>query len=170
VRNNGRPRRWDRQRRDLVDSLWALPYNSAYDYGAHDNAARCVLNGRFVGVQPHDDTDSDLLGAALNTTFVIVTRLLEGVSTGSEGAYDVGPPAARLVRIPDPRKFQEPGTAKVREVLATMRRENVMPAAPDRQGEVSNLRRSLDMRSLSSSVRQIGQEFSEQVPLGRAAC
>lgn len=78
---------------------------------------RRVLNGRFVGVEPHARTNSDLLGAALNSTFVILTRLLEGVSTGSEGAYDVGPPAARLMVIPDPRRFTAAGEVKVREVL-----------------------------------------------------
>lgn len=39
----------------------------------------------------------------LNSTFTTVSRLLEGVSTGNEGAFDVGPPSVRLMRIPDPR-------------------------------------------------------------------
>lgn len=145
VKDNGRPGRWDRQRRDLVDGPWALPYNSAYDYGAHDNAVRRVLNGRWVGVQPRDDIDSDLLGAALNSTFTILTRLLEGVSTGTEAAYDVGPPAARLIHVPDPRQMtHRSGVKQVRDALADMRHTNVLPPAPNRHGEVDPLRRKLD--------------------------
>jgi hypothetical protein len=150
VQNNGQPGRWDRQRRELVNGPWALPYNSAYDYGAHDNAVRRVLNGRFVGVQPHAGIDSDLLGAALNSTFVMLTRLLEGVSTGSEAAYDVGPPAARLMKVPDPRKFTDPGKAKVVKALAALRKENVIPPGPSRAGKVVDLRRRLDLAILEA--------------------
>lgn len=161
VQNNGQPGRWDRQRRDLVDGPWALPYNSAYDYGAHDNAVRRVLNGRFVGVQPHAGIDSVLLGAVLNSTFVILTRLLEGVSTGSEGAYDVGPPAARLMMIPDVRRFTQPGARKVREVLGELRKANAIPPAPDRKGVVVELRRRLDLAILEALAMTTGQATAE---------
>ena len=161
VQNNGRPGRWDRQRRDLVDGPWALPYNSAYDYGAHDNAVRRVLNGRFVGVQPHTGIDTDLLGAVLNSTFVILTRLLEGVSTGSEGAYDVGPPSARLMMTPDPRRFTPSGAATVRKVLGELRKANVIPPAPDRQGVVVELRRRLDLAILEALGMTRGQATAE---------
>jgi hypothetical protein len=161
VVNNGRKNRWDRQRRELVDSPWALPYNSAYDYGAHDNAVRRVLNGRFVGVDPHTGIDSDLLGAVLNSTFVIMTRLLEGVSTGSEAAYDVGPPAARLMMVPDPRKFSHTGAEKVRKVLGDVRKANLIPPAPDRKGVVVDERRQLDLAILEALGLTTGQATVE---------
>jgi hypothetical protein len=120
-----------------------LPYNSAYDYGAHDNSGHLVLNGRFVGCRPKADIDEELLGAVLNSTFVIVTRLLEGTSTGSEGAYDVGPPAARLLRLPDPRLL-ESCADEIKAILDEWRGEDLIPAAPDRTAAVPELRRRLD--------------------------
>jgi hypothetical protein len=149
VQSNATGNRWYRGRAP-VDWRWALPYSSAYDYAAHDNAAHRVLNGRFVGCRPTPDehgelVDEELLGAVLNSTFVILTRLLEGVATGSEAAFDVGPPAARLMRIPDPRRMTDPDKAEtVIEALGACRQIDVIPAAPDRHGEVSHLRRDLD--------------------------
>jgi hypothetical protein len=143
VQANATGERWDRQRRTPIDWRWVLPYNSAYDYGAHDNAVGRVLNGRFVGCRPIDDGNGvivgeELLGAVLNSTFAIVTRLLEGVATGSEGAYDVGPPAARLMRIPDPRLMvDDASAAKVVAALAACRAADIIPPAPDRAGGVS---------------------------------
>ena len=115
VRANGSGQRWYRQSRALVTSPWALPYNSAYDYGALDNAVGAVLNGRFIGVDTREEVDSELLGAALASSFVLVTRLLEGVPTGVEGALDVGPPAARLMMVPDVRRLSVSGTRAVRK-------------------------------------------------------
>jgi hypothetical protein len=135
--------RWDRQRRAPIDWRWVLPYNSAYDYGAHDNRAHLVLNGRFVGCRAHTGVDEELVGAALNSTFVIFTRLLEGTATGSEGAYDVGPPAARLMRIPDPRRL-DGRASEIKAVLTEWRKANRIPPAPDRTGNVPDDRRRLD--------------------------
>lgn len=143
VRSNASKGRWNRQARAPIDWRWVLPYNSAYDYGAHDNSAHLVLNGRFVGCRAKDGVDEEMLGACLNTTFAIMTRLLEGTATGSEGAYDVGPPAARLTRLPDPRLLT-PHREEIRAVLDQWRKENSIPAAPDRTGAVSDLRRRLD--------------------------
>ena len=162
VQSNATGGRWYRQGRAPVDWRWALPYNSAYDYGAHDNAAHRVLNGRFVGCRPKADAngdvvDEDLLGAVLNSTFTILTRLLEGVSTGSEGAFDVGPPAARLMRIPDPRRMDPNKVAAVVVALDACRAANLMPAAPDRRGDVHDLRRSLDAAVLMALGATAGQ-------------
>jgi hypothetical protein len=143
VKANASGDRWDRQRRTPIDWRWVLPYNSAYDYGAHDNKGGLVLNGRFVGVRARDGVDEELLGAALSTTFVIFTRLLEGTSTGSEGADDVGPPAARLMRIPDPRLLTSQAH-EIGQVLAEWRTANRIPPAPDRSGNVPEQRRKLD--------------------------
>jgi hypothetical protein len=136
---------WYRQNRAVVTSPWALPYNSALDYFAVDNSeAGAVLNGRFIGVNPGADVDSDLLGAVLNSTFTMHARLLVGVATGNEGAYDVGPPAARVMRIPDPRKFSEEGAKKVLIALNRIREADKIPGAPDKNGSVDILRRDLD--------------------------
>lgn len=135
---------WWRQVRPLVRDAWALPYNSAYDYGAWDNATGAVLNGRFVGASAKDGIASDLLGAALNSTFAVVGRLLEGMATGTEGAFDVGPPAVRLIRVPDVRMFNEDGKSSVLEVMALMRKQDTMPPGPKADGTVSPLRRQLD--------------------------
>lgn len=98
---------WYRQTRKRVTSRWVLPYNSGYEYGAVDNAIGAVLNGRLVGVEANPDVNSELLGAVLNSTPVTMSRLLEGVATGNEGAFDVGPPAARLMQVPDVRQMTE---------------------------------------------------------------
>jgi hypothetical protein len=135
---------WWRQVRPLVRDAWALPYNSAYDYGAWDNATGAVLNGRFVGVSPKEGVSSDLLGAALNSTFAMVGRLLEGMATGTEGAFDVGPPAVRLIRVPDVRKFSDEGAQSVMGVLAAMRKQDAMPPGPQADGTVTKMRRQLD--------------------------
>ena len=140
--------RWFRQSRAILKSRWALPYNSVYGYGALDNQVGAVLNGRFVGVEPLDDVESDLLGAALASTFVLVTRLLEGVATGAEGAFDVGPPAARRVLVPDVRQVLPKRASLIRDVLASMRSENRFPTAPDRGGNVERLRLELDVSVL----------------------
>ena len=145
---NASGRRWFRQSRAIVKSRWALPYNSAYEYGALDNHVGAVLNGRFVGVEPLDDVESDLLGAALASTFVLVTRLLEGVATGVEGAFDVGPPAARRVLVPDVRRVPPKRASLIRDVLALMNSENRFPPAPDRRGNVEALRLELDVSVL----------------------
>lgn len=145
VRNNADGIRWWRQRRTMLRPAWALPYNSGYDYGPHENAAERVINGRFVGADPREEIDNDLLGAALLSTFPIVTRLQEGVATGTEGAYDVGPPAAKLMRVPDVRKFANAaGVIAVRAALAALRAQNLIPPAPDRNGNVDAMRRALD--------------------------
>ena len=91
VRSNATPGRWYAQNRQPIRSRWVLPYNSAYDYGAWENLGGAVLNGRFVGVDVREGVDPDLLGASLNSTICLMTRLLEGVATGVENAYDVGP-------------------------------------------------------------------------------
>jgi hypothetical protein len=127
-----------------VTSPWILPYNSGYEYGAAENAARVVLNGRFVGVEPLDGIDTDLLGGVLNSTFVMMARLLEGTAAGVEGALDVGPPAVRRMMIPDIRRLSDRDAAAIAEVVETMRSRNVMPPAPDRAARVDPLRQRLD--------------------------
>lgn len=142
---------WYRQNRTVVTSSWALPYNSALDYFAVDNtSANAVLNGRFIGVEARSGVDSDLLGAVLNSTFTVVARLMVGVATGNEGAYDVGPPAARAMRIPNPGRFSVLGTELVRNVLARIRREDKILGAPAVNGNVHPLRRELDMAILAA--------------------
>jgi hypothetical protein len=138
-------RHWYRQTRAVQRPQWALPYNSAYDYGAWHNHSGAVINGRFVGVTAATDVDSLLLGAALNTTWVMATRLLEGVATGVEGAFDVGPVAARFTVVPDVRAFLPEQVGGVRQVFDGLLRENVMPAAPDRNGHVVEARHALDL-------------------------
>jgi hypothetical protein len=150
VRDNADGPRWWRSKRDVIDWRWALPYNSGYDYGAHDNEAQRVLNGRFVGVKPDAGLDPLLLGAVLNSTFTILTRLTEGVSTGSEGAYDVGPPAARLMSVPDLRRFTAAGAQGVLTAFEDLRQVNVIPSAPDRAGHVDPLRVALDRAILGA--------------------
>ena len=149
MQNASSEKHWYRQVRSISDAEWVLPYNSAYDYFAADNTqAKAILNGRFVGVNPNEGIDSDLLGAVLNSTFVLLARLIEGVSTGSEGAYDVGPPAARLMLIPDPRKFTEQGKAEVLAALASIRAADRLLPAPSSIGVVAPLRRTLDLAIL----------------------
>ena len=144
VRTNAGESDWFVQARVIVKPDWVLPYNSAYDYGAFENDVGAVINGRFVGATAKDGTDRELLGASLNSTFAIVGRLIEGVPTGNEGAFDVGPPAARLVKIPDVRAMRGPGLEQVRAVVNDLRQSNEMPGAPDRNGHVSEIRRRLD--------------------------
>lgn len=155
AQNAGAGGRWYRQARGIVESAWALPYNSAYDYGAHDNRrAGAVLNGRFVGADPLEGVDGELLGAALASTFVAATRLLEGVSTGAEGAYDVGPPAARLMAVPDVRRFSGAGSGLVREAFGVLVQADLLPHAPDRRAAAHPARHALDvavLRALGAS-------------------
>ena len=148
---------WYRQARGLVRSRWALPYNSAYEYGAWDNKAGAVLNGRFVGAEPHSGVDEELLGALLNSTFAMAGRLLEGVTTGVEGALDVGPPAARRITVPDLRRFSAAGSALVKEVMAAIRAEDRMPPGPALNGDVDRLRRKLDRALLVALGMTDGQ-------------
>ncbi len=149
VRDNASDQ-WFRSKRELIASRWALPYNSAYDYFAADNAVGAFLNGRFVGVDPKDGVDTDLLGAVLNSTFVLMSRLLVGVATGNEGAYDVGPPAARLLRVPDPRRFTSDGGARIKLVLDEIRDADRLLPAPSATGAVEPLRRKLDQTILQA--------------------
>jgi hypothetical protein len=144
VRSNGGDGGWFRQVRALVTSEWVLPYNSAYDYGAWHNPVSAVLNGRFVGVEPLNPTDSDLLGALLNSTFAAVGRLIEGVATGVEGAFDVGPPAARKIMLPDIRRLEASSRKNVLKLFHEIRAGGIMLAAPLRDGYVPDLRRELD--------------------------
>lgn len=159
VRDNAEDQdHWYRQVRSRVTSRWALPYNSGYDYGAVDNSVRTLLNGRLVGVEPRVGIDAELLGAALNSTFTIVTRLMEGVTTGNEGAFDVGPPAVCVMRLPDPRKMTGQGCADAKAALAELLTEGVLPPAPDRDGNASQLRRRLDdavLRALGVSAGDV---------------
>lgn len=144
VKANATGARWYRQSRGVIRSRWALPYNSGYSYGAWDNKAGAVLNGRFVGVQPNDGADEDLLGAALNSTFAAATRLLEGTATGVEGAFDVGPPAARRMMVPDVRLIGDSHAERIKKVMSEWRDRDLMPAAPDRDASVDELRHRLD--------------------------
>jgi hypothetical protein len=148
---------WFKQARTLVTSEWVLPYNSALDYGAWQNSNGFVLNGRFVGVEPLDSQSSDLLGASLNSTFAVIGRLIEGVATGVEGAFDVGPPAARRIMVPDFRKFSKSGAGNVLELFAAIRKAGRMLAAPSRSGEVHHLRRDLDAALLVALGLSKGQ-------------
>lgn len=145
VQSNADANRWYLQSRGIVTARWALPYNSAYDYGASDNRVGAVLNGRFVGVDPLSDVDPDLLGAALNSTFVILTRLLEGTTTGVEGAYDVGPPAVRRMCVPDIRRIPDRLSEPVRAALNDLRGRDLMPPAPSRTAAVDPRRHTLDL-------------------------
>jgi hypothetical protein len=160
VESNGSPSRWYRQCRGVVASRWALPYNSAYEYGLLDNEAGAILNGRFVGVEPMADVDPELLGAALASTFVLVTRLLEGVATGVEGAYDVGPPAARLIAVPDIRRIPAAKTRAIREAMETIRKLDRLPNAPDRDAHVEDLRNELDLALLRGLGASKGEAAS----------
>ena len=139
---------WWRQTRALVQSRWAMPYNSGYAYEVVDNEAEAVLNGRLVGVEPAVGIQPLVLGGVLNSTFVTLMRLLEGVATGNEGAFDVGPPAARLIRIPDPRIVAAARGEDVLRIVADMRKAGVIPPAPSSKGAVPELRRQLDLAVL----------------------
>ena len=148
VRSNGSEAGWYAQVRSLVTSRWVLPYNSAYDYGAWANPNGHVLNGRFVGADPLDEDLSDLLGAVLNSTYAATGRLIEGVATGVEGAFDVGPPAARKIMVPDIRRIDATGRASIEAVLREILDADVMPPAPRRDASAPPLRNKLDMAFL----------------------
>jgi len=150
VVSNADADRWFRQTRGVVTSPWALPYNSGYDYGAWANPHGAVLNGRFVGVSPEAESESAALGAVLNSTFTMMTRLLEGTATGVEGAFDVGPPAARRMAVPDPSLFSAAGRVAVVAVMDAWRREDVMPPGPDNDGRVHPKRHQLDVAILEA--------------------
>lgn len=161
VASNGSPEQWYRQARIPPSSPWALPYNSAYDYGAWDNSAGAVLNGRFVGVEPLSGTDSDLLGAVLNSTTTAAARLLEGKATGVEGAYDVGPPAVRKLLVPDVRLIGPGAAEEIAEIFQDLRNLDFMPPAPDRDARVHPLRVRLD----NAVLRGIGFRAGEAAAL-----
>lgn len=135
---------WFRQTRGQVCSRWVLPYNSGYDYGAVDNAIGAVLNGRLVGVDPIEGLDPVVLGGILNSTFTMTARLLEGVTTGNEGAFDVGPPAVRVMRVPDPHKMTPEGRTAVAQRMHEIVAAGVLPHAPLASEFVPMLRRELD--------------------------
>jgi hypothetical protein len=80
----------------------------------------------------------------------VATRLLEGVSTGAEGAYDVGPPAARLMAIPNVRLMSGDRAERVREALDTLRQADLMPPAPDRRAVAHPSRHALDVAVLTA--------------------
>lgn len=150
VQSNGSEHGWYHQLRTMVTSRWVLPYNSAYDYGAWFNPDGQVLNGRFIGADALDPDLALLLGAVLNSTFAAAGRLLEGVATGVEGAFDVGPPAARKIMVPDIRKMVGAGRAGVEEVFREIQRTDIMPHLPRRDATVSSLRRQLDTALLEA--------------------
>ncbi|MBZ9679639.1 MULTISPECIES: hypothetical protein [unclassified Mesorhizobium] len=151
---------WYRQSRSRVTSRWALPYNSAYDYGAWDNEFGAILNGRFVGAEAIEDRYQMLLGAVLNSTMTAMCRLLEGVATGVEGAFDVGPPAARKMNVPDIRRFEAARATSVLDAFEEMREANVMPPAPSTGGQVSPLRNRLDIAVLYALGMTTGQAIA----------
>jgi hypothetical protein len=141
VADNAVGERWYIQRDRLhVSADWMLPYNSGYDYGATWSEG-ALIGGRLVGVTPRQGIDTTLLGAALNSSATIATRLLVGVATGNEGAFDVGPPAVRLMRIPDPRRLDTPA---VRQSFEAILEEGCLPPGPNRRGEVDEQRLRLD--------------------------
>lgn len=157
VQGNASESRWYRQARGIVRSRWALPYSSAYDYGAFDNSVGAVLNGRFVGVEPVEDVDPDVLGAVLNSTFAVVGRLLEGTATGVEGAFDVGPPAVRKMKVPDVRRISDACAERIRDIIGEMRSQDVMPSSPDRNASVDRVRHRLDIEILRGLGRSAGE-------------
>lgn len=114
-------------------------------YGAFDNASGALLNGRLVGVEALAGVDQDLLGAVLNSTFTSLARLLEGVATGNEGAFDVGPQAVRVMRVPDPRVIAgTAGESEVRAALAAILADGALPHSPLSDETVPSLRHRLD--------------------------
>lgn len=157
VKSNASDVGWYRQARTLIASEWVLPYNSAYDYGAWHNPSGAILNGRFVGVEPYDQPSSELLGAVLNSTFAASGRLLEGVATGVEGAFDVGPPAARRVMVPDFRRFSDAASKKVLKAFEAIRKGGRMIPAPSSKGLVDHFRRDLDTALLVGLGLSAGQ-------------
>lgn len=160
VKSNADDTTWYRQTRPLIASPWILPYNSAYEYGAWANPFGAVLNGRLLGVDPLVTESSEMLGAVLNSIFALLGRLVEGVSTGTEGAIDVGPPAARRIMLPDIRKFSESSRQSIADALTKIRQSNLMPAAPDWEGNVPELRRELDTAILEALGSTKGQAIA----------
>lgn len=160
VRSNGSEGAWYRQVRSLITSEWALPYNSAYDYGAWHNPNNAVLNGRFVGADPIEGVDTSLLGAALNSTFAMIGRLIEGVATGVEGAFDVGPPAARKIMLPDIRTIGGAAKEGVLDAFAKIRNGGIMVGAPIRDGTTHPLRWELDTALLVALGMTKGQAIA----------
>lgn len=152
---------WYRQTRSLIRDPWVLPYNSAYDYGAWDNATGAVLNGRFIGVRPADGIDSDLLGAVLNSTFAALGRLTEGMATGTEGAFDAGPPAVRGIKVPDIRNFSAADRQHIIDILDEVRKSDVMLPGPDGRAHVPALRRRLDEALLRAVGLSAGQAAAQ---------
>lgn len=160
VRSNGSEGIWYRQVRSLITSEWALPYNSAYDYGAWHNPKGAVLNGRFVGADPVNGIDTYLLGAALNSTFAVIGRLIEGVATGVEGAFDVGPPAARKIMLPDIRRIEGKPLQEVVTAFGKIKAGGVMIGAPLRDGTTHPLRWELDTSLLVALGMTKGQAIA----------
>lgn len=157
VQSNGSEGAWFRQVRTLITSEWVLPYNSAYDYGAWHNPDNAVLNGRFVGVEGLKGIDTELLGAVLNSTFAAVGRLIEGVATGVEGAFDVGPPAARKIMLPSITRIRGKECEEVLRVFQKIRAGKIMIAAPLRDGFAPALRWELDTALLVALGMTKGQ-------------
>lgn len=160
VRSNGSENAWYRQVRSLVTSEWVLPYNSAYEYGCWHNPFGAVLNGRFVGADAYNEDDRALLGAVLTSTFAAIGRLVEGVATGVEGAFDVGPPAARKIMLPDFRGFEARKKEDIKKVFGEIYKGGAMLAAPLRSGYVPPLRRELDAAFLVALGLSRGQSAS----------
>lgn len=148
VSSNAGKRYWFRQVRNVIQSDWVLPYNSGYDYGAWSNRHHAVLNGRFIGVDAAAGVDPELLGAALNSTFVMIGRLAVGTATGTEGAFDVGPPAARLVAVPNVRLIPASQADAIKRVLSDWRAVDEMQPGPTSSSHVSPLRLQLDLAIL----------------------
>lgn len=150
VRDNAdEPSTWYRQTRNLVRSKIVLSYNSQYNYPATLNQVEAVLNGRLVGVDPHDGVDLHVLAGLLNSTVVTITRLLVGVTTGSEGAIDISPPSAKTIRVPDPRNMTERRQKAIGDAMRAIVADGSLPPAPGPDGAVNVLRRNLDIAVLS---------------------
>jgi hypothetical protein len=62
----------------------------------------------------------------------------------------VGPPAARLMAIPDVRRMSGAEVERVREALETLRQADVMPPTPDRRAAVHPARHALDIAVLTA--------------------
>lgn len=157
VKSNASVDAWYTQVRGIIRSRWALPYNSAYEYGAWDNSVGAILNGRFVGVEPLADVSDDVLGAVMLSSFALIGRLTEGMSTGSEGAFDVGPPAARKIRVPDVRSFSRESLENLEEIISEVRASDKMIPAPTSGNRVALLRRKLDIGLLMGLGASAGQ-------------
>lgn len=82
---------------------------------------------------------------------------MEGTATGVEAAYDVGPPAARRMAVPDIRQMPDDRRPAVVEALAALREADLMPPAPDEHASVSRLRRNLDLAVLRALGYRAGE-------------